>query len=263
MKNKIQFITIICFLLQFSSVWAQNKFQLDDLENHFSKKEKIAFERAVEYEMTFYNRIFHEQDINFSEIKFTVVPNFLQFMLYQSQSGSIHQNSSGFYAPSRQELVVCKDEKFKDSFLKTCFHKISHAFLHLHAGKESIPAWLNEGLAVYLENMTYSAKKITHQTNKYSLVRVKTLIELKDLNLSEFVNWDYGKFATTSFSQEGYGYATGYCMVLFLMQKDEEKAIAIFNGLLDSKTSTEIFDKYYNGGFAQFEKDFVAEYCHK
>jgi hypothetical protein len=89
---------------------------------------------------------------------------------------------------------------------------------------------------------------------------VKTLIELQEINLSEFVNWNYQKFAAESFTQEGYGYAVSYCIVLFLMQKDENRAIEIIRHLVGAASSTEIFDKYYSGGFAQFEVDFIEKY---
>jgi hypothetical protein len=181
-------------------------------------------------------------------------------MMYQSQTGSgVTHQSSGFYSPSRRELVVCKDKRFKNTFLKTCFHELSHAFLHLHAGDKYIPAWFNEGLAVYLEKMTFSSKKIRHQTDSYMLTRVKTLIELREVDLAEFVKWDYSKFAKESFSQENFGYAIGYCMVLLLMrQQNEAQVFTIFRNLIGTTSTIDVFDKYYEGGFAKFEKDFIA-----
>jgi hypothetical protein len=245
--------------LSFDAI-AQN-FTLDDPDDLFTKKEKTVFETAVNYEAAFYNRIFTEKNIDFSQIKFTVTSSYLQYMYYLSQAGgAVHQNSAGVYFPAKQELVVCKDKKYKDTFLKTCFHEMSHAFLHLHTGEKSIPAWLNEGLAEYLEQMTFSSKKINQQISAYHLARVKTLIEIKEINLSEFVNWHYDKFSAASFTQEGYGYTIGYCMVLFMMQKDENQAITIIQNLAGSTSSIDVFDKYYEGGFAQFEKDFIAEF---
>jgi hypothetical protein len=47
-------------------------------------------------------------------------------------------------------------------------------------------------------------------------------------------------------------------MVLFLMQQKEEQAITIFSNLIGAHSAAEIFDRHYTGGFAQFEKDFMA-----
>jgi hypothetical protein len=253
------FIFAVFVLLFYIPVSGQN-FKLEDHDNLLSKKEKTALENAIDYKTDFYNRVFTDKTVDFSQIKFTIIPDYISYMLYQSQIGigATHQ-SSGFYSPSRQELVVCKDKRFKDTSLKTCFHELSHAFLHLHAGDKYIPAWFNEGLAVYLENMTFSSKRIRHKTNGFMLARVKTLIELREINLAEFVKWDYPKFARESFSQEGFGYAIGYCMVFFLMQQqDEAQTFTIFRNLIGTTSTVDVFDEYYEGGFVQFEKDFIT-----
>jgi len=143
--------------------------------------------------------------------------------------------------------------------MKTVFHELSHALQHLYSGEQfnRNPPWLNEGLAVYLSEMTYHSKKNVHKKSDYLIARVKTLIELRDLDLVSFVNWEHPKFTRTSFSQDGYGYAVGYCMTLFLMNKNEKNAYALFRSLIEeNKPTTEIFDNYYEGGFSQFEKDF-------
>lgn len=255
----------ILFLLFFyTAILAQGEFKIQDPEKHFSKKEKQIFERAVNYEAAFYNRIFLNKKVDFSDIKFTVIPNQIEFGLYLMRFGiKTPKNSSGIYITSTHELVVCTDKKFRKDFIRILCHEVSHAFLHIHSGDKIIPAWLNEGLAVYLQVMTYEKEKITQRIDQRSVARVKTLAELKDLELSDFVTWDYQKFSVESFTQEGYGYAVGYCMVLFLMQHDEENAIAIFENLIGEKSAEEVFDTYYTGGFSQFEKDFMVYWVNK
>jgi uncharacterized protein YjaZ len=258
MKNNKRLWGILFFLFVFTNIPAQEEFKIQDPEKHFSTKEKQIFERAIHYEATFYDRIFPDKKIDFSAIKLTVVPNPIAFALYVSNSGSnVHKNSPGVYFPSKRELVVCTAKKYRKTFVETACHELSHAFLHLHSGGKTIPAWLNEGLAVYLQKMTFGKKKITQRVENRHITRVKTLIDLKDLNLSEFVSWNYQKFSFESFTQEGYGYAVGYCMVLFLMQRDENNAITIFRNLIGEQTSIEVFDNNYPGGFAHFEKDFM------
>jgi hypothetical protein len=258
MKNSRSILSILFLLLSFAGVSAQDNVKIQDPEKHFSKKEKQIFERAIHYEAEFYNRIFPDKKIDFSDIKFTVVPSQIGYMLYLRKLGAVaHKNSPGIYFPATHELVICSDKKYKESFVKISCHELSHAFLHLHSGGKNIPAWLNEGLAVYLEEMTFDRKKIKQRINSRNIARVKTLIELQDLNLSEFVTWSYQKFSAESFTQEGYGYAVGYCMTLFLMQHDEDKAITIFRNLIGEQATVAVFNDYYPGGFAQLEKDFM------
>jgi hypothetical protein len=250
MKSNKAILSILFILFTFKGIQAQEEFKIQDPEKHFSKKEKQIFEKAINYEAAFYNRIFPDTKKDFSDIKFTVVPDQISYALYLGNLGcTFHNNSAGIYFTSARELVVCTSKKIRGSFVNTSCHELSHAFLHLHSGYKTIPAWLNEGLAVYLQAMTYDKKKITQRIDQRSVARVKTLIELKDLDLSDFITWNYQKFSVESFSQEGNGYAIGYCMVLFLMQRDEDNAITIFRNLIGEQTSKEIFDNSYTGGF--------------
>jgi hypothetical protein len=42
------------------------------------------------------------------------------------------------------------------------------------------------------------------------------------------------------------------------MKQSEKQAVTIFGNLIGSHSSVEVFDLQYAGGFAQFEKDFMA-----
>lgn len=250
----------IVWLLQFIliSMPAQKTYKIQDPEKHFTKKERQTFENAVNYEALFYNRIFADKYVDFSDMKFTVIPDQISYAYYIEKAGaSSHLNSPGIYFPLREELVVCASKKFRESFIRISCHELSHAFMDIHSELRYVPAWLNEGLAVYLQSMTYDKKQVKHVTDHRYVARVLTLIELKDLNLRDFVNWDYKRFSSESFSQEGYGYAVGYCTVAFLMRHDEEQAIQLFRHLVGYQTTEEIFDQYYTGGFRQFEEDFL------
>jgi len=256
--RKNNYYMAFVFILLVVSVSAQ-EIKFIDPEKLLTKKENFALESALQYESDFFNRLFPDKTVDISDIKLTVASNYMEFVNVQSKYGTSHANASGFFSPEDSTLVVLKDKKSNvKNFLPTCYHEFSHAFLTLHIGNKYIPAWFNEGLANYLEQMTYEKSKIAQHINNYSVARLKTLIDLKDLNLSEFVDWNYEKFSKESFTQEGYGYAVGYCMVLFLMQQDEDKAFTIFRNLVDVRSTIEVFDRCYSGGFSQFEKDFIT-----
>jgi len=257
MKKNNRYIIFI-FILLTVGVQAQ-KINFIDPDNLLTKKENLALEKALQYESDFYNRLFPDKTVNISDIKFIVVSNYLAFVNLQSKYGIVHAHSSGFFASKDSTLVVFKDKKSEvNNFLPICYHEFSHAFLRLHTGEKYIPVWFNEGLADYLKQMTYDKNKIAQHINTYRITRVKTLIDIKDLNLSEFVNWSYEKFSTESFTQEGYGYAVGYCIVLFMMQQDENASFTIFRNLVGARSTINVLDKCYTGGFAQFEKDFMS-----
>ncbi|MDR1744045.1 MAG: DUF1570 domain-containing protein [Dysgonamonadaceae bacterium] len=259
---KKQLLIIFCSgLLLAANAVAQNDIRFVDTENLITPKEKTALGKAIRYEADFFNRLFPGKTVNITDIKFTVATGFADLMNVQMQNGNTAHISSGFFRPKDSLLVVLKTKKMpSEQFLLTCYHEMSHAFLSLHAGRKYLPPWFNEGLAVYLECMSFQKSKPSHQADKPKINRVKTLIELRDLNLLEFADWDYSKFSTESFSQENYGYCVGYCMVYFLMQKEENKAIEIFQHLVGADSSVEIFDRFYSGGFAQFEKEFTDYY---
>jgi len=259
MKNNLYAIYILNLLI--IGILAQEK-DIISIENMLTKKENIALERALHYKSDFFNRLFSEKTVNSSEIKFVVANNYGEYIYIQSKYGYVKPNSYGFFSGKDNTIVVLKYKKDENpkNFMQTCYHELSHAFLHLHIGDNYIPAWFIEGLAIYHAQMTYDKNKITQRINSYYVKRVKTLIHLKEINLTEFVNWDYQKFSIESFSQEGYGYAIGYCIILFLIQQNEDEAFTIFRRLVNAYSVTEVFDKYYSGGFSQFEKDFLEHY---
>lgn len=257
--RECRFVIAICCLCCSLQLWGHTFF-LDDPDGLLSKKEKMAVECAIEYETDFYNRLFDDKVVASSDLKMTVISGYVPYALYLSKfiKDDSMGMSAGFYVPEIRELVVCKDKKYEESFLATTFHELSHAFLHLHIGDKNIAPWFDEGMAKYLENMTYGKKRTIHRTDTYLKARVKTLIELKEIDLAEFVSWNYGRFSAESFSQEGYGYAVGYCMVLFLMTHlGEAQAFDLFRQLPGHLTGTAVFDCCYPGGFVQFETDFM------
>lgn len=252
---KNNYFAILIFLLFVSGISTQN-LNIDDRKNLLTKKENMALEKAIEYNSDFFNRLFPPKTINSSDINIVFSGSFMEYMYIQSEYVLPKINSSGFFSSKDSTVVILKEKDTKD-FLQTCYHELSHAFLHIYTDNDYIPAWFIEGLGTYQEQLTYHKNEITHTANKYYIARVKTLIELQDIDLDEFVKWDYEKFSRESFSQEGYGYAISYCMVLLLMRQSEDVAFSIFRNLRNEYSTSEIFDKYYAGGFSQFEKDFI------
>lgn len=258
MKNNYYAVLILLFFV--SGISAQNK-NIADKQNLLTKKESIALERSIEYYINFFSRLFPVKVVDGSDINIVVTNNFAEYMYVQSEYEFHKINSLGFFSSKDSTVVILKDKNTK-YFLQTCYHELSHAYLHIYTDNDYIPAWFIEGLATYHERLTFDKNKITHSVNNYYLTRVKTLIELQDINLTEFVKWNYQKFSAESFTQEAYGYAISYCMVHLLMQQSEDLAFNIFRNLVNEYSTSTVFDEYYSGGFSQFEKDFM-EYFRK
>jgi hypothetical protein len=71
----IRIFIFTVFGLLFCSPVSGQGFKLDDPDNLLSKKEKTAIENAVIYKTDFYNRVFTDKTVGFSQIQFTISPN--------------------------------------------------------------------------------------------------------------------------------------------------------------------------------------------
>ena len=151
-----------------------------------------------------------------------------------------------------------RGEKTDERFLETAYHEMSHAMIR--AKMQSPPVWLNEGLATWFGYMKVGSKSIRPEPYRYYLDRVKTLIEIGDLDLKDFLTWDNAKFGKVSFSQDGYGYAVAYCMISLLFKNNEAALYGIIREVTGGKSSLAAFDTCYPGGFSVFEKEFLAAY---
>ena len=231
---------------------------INDSEKVLSNSEKDFIENAVAYEIKFYNQIFPQDTFLLTDVSFNIFKKYEQYLAYQAHvKGSAHYRSLGYYSFTEKEIVVCKEKQPQGQFLKTCSHELSHFLL---MQRMNTPIWLNEGLATYFGNMKFSSKNATHDKNKYMIARIKTMIDLRDIDLPDFVTWDHEKFGKMSFSNDNYGYAISYGIIFFLMNKNEDLTMNIIREIGKNQSTADAFDTCYTGGFAQFEKDFIVYY---
>jgi len=240
----------LCFGL---NLFAQ--YSIKDDERILTKKEQKSLQKMIDYQLEFYNKAFPDSAVEKSSVKLTIYNSHADYLVRQKENyGYNIENSPGFYSGKNKEIIVSK-EKCKDYFLEMCYHELSHFFMAIRTCGCTFPIWLNEGLAEYFENIKLS-KTIKHKRNIYHAARVKTMLELKDFNLRDFIDWSYEKFRDISFTQDSYGYALAYCIVAFLMQ-NEETMIAVINHIYKGKSSYEALDSVYKGGFEAFEQDLI------
>jgi len=246
------FLLILSFNLLSLSLSAQ--YHIIDNDKTLNKKEMSELEKVISAQKKFYNKALSERSIEDNEVKLKIYTDYGNYLLYQKENTNqtLHR-SMGFYSPKNKEAVVCKDKNEK-RFLSICFHELSHFFINTYF--QSIPVWLNEGLAVYFGSAKVSSKNISYPLDKYYLGRVKTMIETRDIDLQDFLLWNSKKFYKQSFSHDNYGYALGYVITLFLMEQEENHIIELLQYYNKGKTGSDAFDSSYKGGFNQFEIDF-------
>jgi len=75
------------------------------------------------------------------------------------------KNAAGFYYPHSNQIFM--DASYQKEFvLKTLYHEACHGIFYQGLKMESIPPWINEGLAEYFETLTFtSGQTITVEPN--------------------------------------------------------------------------------------------------
>lgn len=237
---------------------AQKDYSINDEESLLSKKESMSIEKAIDHQIAFFNRLFPDNTSQRSDVTVTVFKTYDKFLKYQVQKGKQEiRRSNGYYSVRDKEVVIFKKEK-NQSFLRICYHELCHFFTHKYL--QLPPPWLNEGLATYFESIKIGSKNITHAEDAILKARVKTLIQLREIKLKDFIAWNYKQFYDKSFSDENYGYAISHCMVYYLLNNHKEATYNLIREIAKDTPSEEAFDLFYPGGFLQFEKDFLDYY---
>lgn len=248
--RKLVCLLMLCCLC--GNIYAQ--YDISDADGVLSPKETTALRQIIAHQLVFYNRVFPDVSIKPVDVRLNIFSNYGLYILYQNElMETIRHRSMGFYSHKNREAVVCKKDN-DQGFLKICYHELSHFFVNTYF--RAIPTWLNEGLAVYFEHMK-PGKTVNHQVMKTFIFRVQTMIDIRDIDLADFILWNSKKFYDKSFSHENYGYALGYAIVLYLMQKDENMVVALIRELNAGKKGSDAVDAVYDGGFSAFEEDFM------
>lgn len=167
-----------------------------------------------------------------------------------------------FYVVQKRLMVLY----LKSNTLSTLFHEVSHYFFNSQFSNANGKLWLDEGLAMYFQNIDiFQAEMVIHAPdNLYFFVKKMagdgSLPELKDyLDLTR-KEWRG--------ENETMNYVIGWSLSYFMMSNDEGKKV--LQTLLDySKRSgrlneqkknrevpvENIIEKTYSGGLKKFEED--------
>ncbi|MDR1679574.1 MAG: DUF1570 domain-containing protein [Prevotellaceae bacterium] len=223
-----------------------------------STKDRVKIDRVIQYETEFYKQ-FGEIDTIQIKLRLFAKKEAYQAYLKSNKIAKTFYHSGGMYRPKTKELLVLKPENA--NYLKIVYHETSHYLLHLVISKQ--PRWLSEGLAEYFENINLGKKKITHEIPPATTSFIKSMIDLKEIDLQDFILMKSKDFWKETITNESYPYRISHGIVYFLIEKDSEQFKQIVLKIKNGSASYDTINETYAGGFTQFEKDFIKYYLKK
>jgi len=165
---------------------------------------------------------------------------------------------SGYIDPSTKKIVIYRHNRkhYFCSYFRV-FYGRSHFFLN--EAMIDPAAWLSEGLSIYFGTMNASTKTVKFKKNKSYNTTLKKMVAQKKVDIADFITWDNDRLQ--QMWGQGYdGYVVAYGIVWFLLQKDENILFKMMRAMREGQSSTAAFDLHYQGGLAQFQKDFLTYY---
>lgn len=251
MNNKSFFILTLLFIA--TNINASNII-FENLGTKLSKKDSSKIDIIIKHEQMFYAELCNIDSIH---IKLNIFTDKTAYALYSRGKGyPADKYTGGVYFSKTKECIVLK--KNEDDYLPIVYHEISHYFTHLFYDK--CPRWLNEGLAEYFEQCTIKKKEIKHEMTEYEIGRIKTMIQIDDINFSEFFSWTNSEFMKKQSTDDMYAYILSHGIVYFLLEKDKNIFKDILLCIKSGHKGDEAIDKFYPGGFTAFNKDFRKYY---
>lgn len=172
---------------------------------------------------------------------------------------------SGMYIPEIKTAVVILTEDM-DEAVQTLYHEISHSLYHkiidYAPSSTLITAYgLNEGLACYFQFMKFrKAGSDYQQGNEYYISSVKTLIEINEFNLDEYLCMNHSSFEDKSRHDGNVSYHASYVIVATLFDKlGMEGMRELISMIINGTTYDAAVDAIYPGGKNGLASDIKAK----
>jgi hypothetical protein len=165
----------------------------------------------------------------------------------RKSTGGASDNWAGYYnsSPSQPELVI----HFKGRDFNTFFHEGLHQILHrLFPNIGYWPAWINEGMASYMEYTQYNNDNIIfpEQSTWYYRNIALELKKTDKINLAEFL-----KVSHATWNRSGYDYALGAVFYDFLLNTKSYKYKNLIKDFMAALQSSQSYDKAFSQTFGK------------
>ena len=250
-------IIAILFFLSITITLQAQVFIFENLGQRISKNDSLKIDRVIRYQTAFYKQFGTIDTIHIKLRLFSSQQTYEAHLRSQGVPITVYMHSGGGYNSKTKELAVPKIKE--RNYLEVIYHEISHHVIEQVL--QNPPIWLNEGLAEYFEHIRIGRNDITHNIRRIGFI--KTMIELKEINLKNFITLDWQNFWRSSVTNDAYSYKLAHAIVYFLVENHLEYFQQIFSKVKDGTTSFDAIENIYQGGFEQFEKDFFEFYKNK
>ncbi len=158
-------------------------------------------------------------------------------------------HSAGLYSITLKQLLIWNLPD-RDMMMRTVVHEGLHQYLDVVS--DSIPRWLNEGLAEYYEVATIGAIRSTGQVHEEHVATARIF----RLPLAQFVRLSPGRF----YAFGGAAYAQGWALVHFLRHGGREPR-ALFDEIvatLPERDGSLVLDAIERYGFEKLQDEYDA-----
>jgi hypothetical protein len=250
-----RYIYLLAAIFMASNLLGQ-RFVFENIGVPISEKDSLQIENMIRYQMDFYNRIF---PVNFAHIKLNVFDDLEEYIAARKNNKPVEIGTmSGFFSPKDSICYVYRPQKRRNEHLPLIYHEISHYFTHLLMQAERAPNWLGEGLSEYFRHFEIKRNKPDHYLSSNTKGRIKTLIKQKNIDLRNFITFNYNSFSKRQHVDKNDIYVLAHGMVYFLIEKDFEQFKAMVLEIKNGNSSFDAINAIYPGGFARFEADFMV-----
>lgn len=213
------------------------------LESEIKKQSRLVYKVLNSYIPKIYQR-----QVN---VKIVLFKNSSTFAQYRSRQ-STNTRLSGYYSSKTNTIYLPRFQNVERT-LAIVRHEMTHSVLAGMLG--TIPAWINEGLAEYMESFVWQLNSAVAQPNvdQYHLLRARSMKFLANTDRLDFYGIDQKKH-----------YLHAQASMYFLLDHQEGKAWLkrTFNfygkNSCEKLSAEQLFSKNYPGGLNAASSNFTA-----
>ena len=217
-----------------------------------------AISGALSFQLDFYKQVFgKESSDEFHAIVFGTEKAFNKYSKSTMDFNPVKENALAYFSPSENEMIMHLET---EKFVKAFKHELSHAILHTYCNR--VPQWLNEGLAVYMEDIDVEGG-IASMHPEY-LIKYQSVVDLlrdaDNITLNSIVSQKIFGYQFSG-NYEWENYELSWAVVNYLISVNE-------NILHDMLTHACLYkyawiEKIYPGGPLVLEADMKGFYLNQ
>jgi len=175
---------------------------------------------------------------------------------YDQRAGALRR-AAGFYDPVSRKAVVSGRDQSETH--ETALHESSHAVLMQSV--ETVPAFLNEGLAEYFETLELGASKAHVPIDSRRAGYLMRYLERGGgWPVSELIEMPHPSWRGLPEEASYVAYTQSWALVSFMMETDANRSRLhkVLDSVRRGVAATDAFERHYRGGVEALERDWLA-----